>query len=32
MMKIYKQHELAPRTQSRQVHCEPFEIGERASL
>ena len=37
MMKIYKHHELAPPitetsycTQSRQVHCEPFEIGERA--
>ena len=36
MMKIYNHHELAPPiteylcTQSRQVHCEPFEIGERA--
>jgi hypothetical protein len=37
MMKIYKHHELAPPitetsycTQSRQVHCEPFDIGERA--
>ena len=37
MMKIYKHHELARPsrntsycTQSREVHCEPFEIGERA--